>query len=133
MPHRSQRYPRHWSFYIFFPIFVAGYGLDPCQPRTFSPGKRVFKPARTLRYIYFRAFSPGGGASNSTLGDADDQANISGLSLKPALTGFPQMQDRLIGSLGYSHQKLKALIDCDCLRHGESHALRREKLSQPAN
>ncbi len=36
--------------------------LKLCQPRTFSPGKRVFKPARMLRYK-FRAFSPGGRAS----------------------------------------------------------------------
>jgi len=41
--------------------------------------------------ILTQAFSPGGGASNSVRRDADDQANSSGLSLKPALTGFSQM------------------------------------------
>jgi hypothetical protein len=64
--------------------------LKLCQPRTFSPGKRVFKPARMLRYK-FRAFSPVGRASNSIPGTPKDQANSSGLSLKPALTGFSPM------------------------------------------
>jgi len=55
-----------------------------------SPGERVFKPAETLA-IAIQGFSPGGGASHCIPFDADDQANISGLSLKPALTGFCQM------------------------------------------
>ena len=29
-------------------IFYSRLQLELCQPRTFSPGKRVFKPARTL-------------------------------------------------------------------------------------
>jgi hypothetical protein len=28
-----------------------------CQPRTFSPGERVFKPAATTRHIYLRALA----------------------------------------------------------------------------
>jgi hypothetical protein len=38
-----------------------------------------------------QGFSPGGVSSNSKRRDADDHANSSALSLKPALTGFCQM------------------------------------------
>ena len=36
---------------------------DPCQPRTFSPGKRVFKPARTF-ILQLPGFSPGENAQS---------------------------------------------------------------------
>jgi hypothetical protein len=68
-----------------------GLQLDSwCQPRTFSPGERAFKPAESPD-MKIQGFSPGGGASNSILTDADDQADNSGLSLNPALPGFSQM------------------------------------------
>ena len=60
-----------------------------------SPGLLVrgsgFSNPRERSGIAIQGFSPGGGASHSNPRDADDQANSSGLSLKPALTGFSQM------------------------------------------
>jgi hypothetical protein len=64
--------------------------LDLCQPRTLVRGSGFSNP-RERSGTSSQGFSPGGGASNSTLRDADDQANSSGLSLKPALSGFSPM------------------------------------------
>jgi hypothetical protein len=64
--------------------------LDLCQPRTLVRGAG-FQTRENAPVHILQGFSPGGGASNSILRDADDQANSSGLSLKPALTGFSQM------------------------------------------
>jgi hypothetical protein len=36
---------------LFSPLAFSNPAVNSCQPRTFSPGKRVFKPARTLGYI----------------------------------------------------------------------------------
>ena len=62
-----------------------------------SPGLLVrgsgFSNPRERSRISIQGFSPGGGASNSIPRDAEDQANSSGLSLKPALTGFSQMYE----------------------------------------
>jgi hypothetical protein len=68
----------------------SGLQLDLCQPRTLVRGAG-FQTRENVPVHIPQGFSPGGGASNPTLRDADDQANSSGLSLKPALTGFSQM------------------------------------------
>jgi hypothetical protein len=57
--------------------------LNQCQPRTLVRGSGFLNP-RERSGIKIQGFSPGGGASNSIPRDADDQANSSGLSLKPA-------------------------------------------------
>ena len=61
-----------------------------CQPRTLVRGSGFSNP-RERSGKKFRALALVAAASNSILRDADDQANSSGLSLKPALTGFSQM------------------------------------------
>jgi hypothetical protein len=78
----------NWSAEDILPCLMCSPGLlVRGQALDFSPGSNP----RERPGIQIQGFSPGGGASNSIPRDADDQANSSGLSLKPALTGFCQM------------------------------------------
>jgi len=95
----KERFSALWSFYVFRSSELAGgrdfacwinAQLTLCQPRTLVRGSGFLNP-RERSGIKVQGFSPRGGASNSISRDADDQANSSGLSLKPALTGFCQM------------------------------------------
>jgi hypothetical protein len=91
IPRAKQLLPRAGAVPLRFPGFpVEIRGNLWCQPRTLVRGSGLSSPRNCLG-INLQGFSPGGGASNSILADADDQANNSGLSLKPALTGFSQM------------------------------------------
>jgi hypothetical protein len=82
------------SFHIVGTIFLTSYSLLCAYPSC-SPGLEVrgagFQTRENAPVHILEGFSPGGGVSNSVVKDADDRANSSGLSLNPALTGFPQM------------------------------------------
>jgi hypothetical protein len=88
-----------WSFYIselrigrrkIFSRIRINEQLKLCQPRTLVRGAG-FQTRENVPVYKFRALALVAGHPIPIPRDADDQANSSGLSHKPALTGFSQM------------------------------------------
>ena len=80
----------NWPAEVIFDVFGSTNRLSCASPGLLVRGSGFSNP-RERSGISIQGFSPGGGASNSISRDADDHANSSGLSLKPALSGFSQM------------------------------------------